>query len=311
MFGTCFSGHAFARLRLAARCACSFSGHAFARLRLAARCACSRAGRARRSASLLALFAIACGTLSVPEEQSLGRQMAGETRRGLVFVYDPVVQGYVRGIGESILRAAGPQPFEYHFYVVEDDQINAFAGPAGYIYIYTETILAARNASELAGVIAHEIGHVQRRHIANNYNRQRNTQIGYRAAVLAAAMLGGGAAASAAQVGGGLAAVAYLNSFGREAEMEADSFAVETLPRAGYDPNGLVTFFETLQRESKGETTDFLSSHPATADRAQAAREQIAAHPPDPGLEVNDNGRLEIIQRRIELLVGSRPAARH
>jgi predicted Zn-dependent protease len=270
--------------------------------------ACSRAAR---GAALLALLSLGCGTLSVPEEQSLGRQMAAEVRRELVFVNDPVIVGYVRNLGESILRAAGPQPFEYHFYVVEGDEINAFAGPAGYIYIYTETILAARNVSELAGVIAHEIGHVQRRHVANNYNRQRNTQIGYRAAVLAAAMLGGGAAAAAAQVGGGLAAVAYLNSFGREAEMEADAFAVETLPRAGYDPNGLVTFFETLQHESKGETADFLSSHPATADRADAARQQIAAHPPDAGLEVNDNGRLEIIQRRIELLAGSRPATRH
>src|SRR5215468_9856054 len=256
--------------------------------------------------ALLALVSIGCGTLSIPEEQSLGRQMAAEVRRELVFVNDPVIVGYVRNLGESILRAAGPQPFEYRFYVVESDEINAFAGPAGYIYVHTQTILAARNASELAGVIAHEIGHVQRRHIANNYNRQRNTQIGYRAAVLAAALLGGGAAATAASLGGGLAATAYLNSFGRDAEMEADSFAVDTMPRAGYDPNGLVTFFETLQREA-GDHSDFLSSHPATADRAEAARAQIAAHPPPEGLIVDDNGRLEIIQRRIELLYPSRP----
>src|SRR5499426_3779733 len=234
-----------------------------------------RPGRAARVAALLALVPLGCGTLSVPEEQSLGRQMAAEVRREVVFVNDPVIVGYVRNLGESILRAAGPQPFEYRFYVVESDEINAFAGPAGYIYVHTQTILAARNASELAGVIAHEIGHVQRRHIANNYNRQRNTQIGYRAAVLAAALFGGGPAAAAASVGGGLAATAYLNSFGRDAEMEADSFAVDTMPRAGYDPNGLVTFFETLQRES-GDHSDFLSSHPATADRAEAARAQIA-----------------------------------
>src|SRR5262249_36259752 len=126
-----------------------------------------RRGRAARVAALLALVSLGCGTLSVPEEQSLGRQMAAEVRRELVFVHDPVIVGYVRNLGESILRAAGPQPFEYRFYVVESDEINAFAGPAGYIYVHTQTILAARNASELAGVIAHEIGHVQRRHIAN------------------------------------------------------------------------------------------------------------------------------------------------
>jgi len=262
---------------------------------------------ARLPAALLALLAaLGCGTLSVQEEQALGRQMNGEIRRGLVFLSDRVVERYVREIGADILRAAGPQPFEYHFYVVEDDDINAFAAPAGHIYINTQTILAAANVSELAGVIAHEIGHVACRHIAENYNRQRNTGIGVRAAVLAAAVLGGGAAATAAQLGGGLAAVAYLNSFSREAEMEADAFAVDTLPRAGYDPNGLVTFFQTLSAEKGGAQADFLSSHPATADRAAAARARIDALPPTQGLEVDDNGRLEIIQRRIEVLMGQR-----
>jgi len=271
---------------------------------------CSRhLGRARLQlcVALLALLsAPGCGTLSVPEEQALGRQMNGEIRRGLVFLPDRVVEQYVREMGEDILRAAGPQPFEYHFYVVEDDDINAFAAPAGYVDINTRTILAASNASELAGVIAHEIGHVALRHIAQNYNRQRNTGIGYRAAVLAAALLGGGAAATAAQLGGGLAAVAYLNSFSREAEMEADAFAVDVMPRAGYDPNGLVTFFQTLQGETGGAPSDFLSSHPATADRAAAARARIDALPPAPGLAANDNGRLQIIQRRIELVMGDR-----
>ena len=173
---------------------------------------CSRLRTRRRLAAALlaALSAAGCGTLSVQEEQALGRQMNGEIRRGLVFLPDRVVEQYVREIGDDIVRAAGPQPFEYHFYVVEDDDINAFAAPAGHVYIHTQTILAARNVSELAGVIAHEVGHVAERHIAANYNRQRNTGIGYRAAVLAAAILGGGAAATAAQLGGGLAAVAYL-----------------------------------------------------------------------------------------------------
>ena len=269
---------------------------------------CSRLRTRLRLAAvpLAALTALGCGTLSVQEEQALGRQMNGEIRRGLVFLPDRVVEQYVREIGDDIVRAAGPQPFEYHFYVVEDEDINAFAAPAGHVYIHTQTILAASNVSELAGVIAHEIGHVAERHIAENYNRQRNTGIGYRAAVLAAAIFGGGVAATAAQFGGGLAAVAYLNSFGREAEMEADVFAVDTLPLAGYDPNGLVTFFETLQRTSGGAPADFLSSHPATEARAAAARARIDALPARPGLEVHDNGRLGIIQRRIELVMGDR-----
>ena len=120
--------------------------------------------------------------------------------------------------------------------MVEDEELNAFAAPAGHIYVHTGTILAARNASELAGVIAHEIGHVAYRHVANNYNRQRNTGILYQTGVLAAWLFGGGLGASAAQLGGGLAATAYLNQFGREAEMQADAFAVDAMPRAELGP---------------------------------------------------------------------------
>ncbi len=262
---------------------------------------------ARRLGALLltaCLALAACAPLTVSEERQLGNQIAMEMRREFVLLRDRTVEGYVRDIGEDILRAAGPQPFEYRFYVVENDEINAFAAPAGFIYIHTGTVLKARNVSELSGVIAHEIGHVARRHIAQNYARAKGTNLGYQALVLAAGMLGGGAAASAAQMGGGVAALAYLNSFGREAEMEADAFAVDVLPRAGYDPDGLLTFFETLQYESGSRPASFLSSHPATSERIGATRARIAAQPPRPGVRVNDGGRLEIIQRRILLLTG-------
>jgi predicted Zn-dependent protease len=260
----------------------------------------------RRLAALacLAFPLAACAPLSVQEEQRLGYQLARELRGQLVFVRDRVVADYVEDIGREILAAAPPQPFTYHFYVVEDVELNAFAAPAGYIYVHTGTILAARDASELTGVIAHEIGHVVHRHVANNYNRQRNTGLAYQVGVLAAAIFGGQLGASAAQLGGGLAATAYLNQFGREAEMEADAFAVDVMPRAEWDPRGLVTFFETIQRDGGPSGPTFLSSHPATADRIQATRARIEALPPDASLRQDDGGKLEIIQRRIEILTG-------
>jgi predicted Zn-dependent protease len=253
---------------------------------------------------LLLLWFAACGPITVSEERRLGYDFEHEMRRELVFVHDRVVRGYVNDMGAELVRAAGPQPFDYRFHVVDDDEINAFAGPAGHIYVHTETILKARNASELAGVIAHEIGHVALRHIANNYNRQRNTQIGQDILVAGASIFGGGVVGSAAQLGTGLAAMAYLNSFGREAEMEADAFAVEVLPKAGYDPSGLVTFFRTLTHEAEGKSQapSFLSSHPTTADRVESTRAAIEALPSRVGLRVNDGGKLEIIQRRIQLL---------
>lgn len=269
----------------------------------------TRAGlRARRLLLLLAVLLLgapACGTLSVEEERELGDEVSREIRREMDFLRDDVVVGYVGDIGRELLAAAGPQPFEYRFYVIEDDTLNAFAAPAGHIYLHTETILQARNVSELAGVMAHEVAHVARRHVARNYNRQRNTGLLHQVGVIAAGVAGGGTAAGAANVLGGLGAMAYLNTFTREAEREADSFAVEVLPEAGYDPAGLVTFFETLKSQGGPHVPQFLSSHPATEERIEATREQIAALPARSGLRRNDGGRLEIIQRRIRLLTGA------
>jgi predicted Zn-dependent protease len=270
---------------------------------------CSDRGtRDRRRACLLPiallLVPLACASLTVDQERQLGKQLYQQARKEFPFMRDKEVVNYVRGIGEDILEASGRQPFEYHFYVIEDEDINAFAMPAGYIYVHTGTILRASNVSELAGVIAHEIGHVAHRHIAENYNRQKNTGMLYQLGVAAASMFGGGYAAGAAKLGGSLAAAAYLNKFGRDAERESDAFAVEVLPKAGYDPNGMVTFFETLQRQGGPNVPSFLSSHPATVERIQNTRAMIDAVPDRDGLRVTDRGRLQIIQRRIELLTG-------
>jgi len=266
----------------------------------------------RRAApsGLALLFAVlsssACGPISVAQEQQLGHQFENQIAREVIFVRDAPVNRYVDEIGQKVVGAFAPHEFKYQFYVIRDDQINAFAGPAGHIYIHTETILQARNVSELAGVIAHEVGHVALRHVANNYNRQRNAKIGTQMVTAAANILTGGTAGGLASLGGGLAAMAVLNTFGREAEMEADAFAVEVMPRAGYHPDGLVTFFELLMQQGGPQAPAFLSDHPTTGDRIRETQALIAELPNKRGLMRRDGGRLGIIQRRIELLTQSR-----
>ena len=125
---------------------------------------CSRRGH-RRVVFLGALLLLACGPITLSEEQRLGYQFEQQMRSELPLVHARVINDYVRGMGRDIVDAAGPQPFDYKFFVVQDREINAFAGPAGNVYVNTETILRARNASELAGVMAHEVGHVAKRHI--------------------------------------------------------------------------------------------------------------------------------------------------
>jgi predicted Zn-dependent protease len=259
----------------------------------------------RRNAGLLCallLLQSACATLTVEEEQSLGDQAAHELRKELDFVRDEWVVRYVQDIGRDIVSVSEPQPYEYRFYVVDDPELNAFALPAGYIYIHTAIILEARNVSELAGVIAHEVGHVARRHIAHNYSRQRNTGLLYQLGAAMASIFVGGYAAAGGQLVGQLAAVAYVNQFTREAEADADAFAVEVLPLAGYDPRGLISFLETMRQQGGAHMPAFLASHPATEDRIAETSALIAAMDLQPGLRVTDNGELEIIQRRIELL---------
>ena len=206
-------------------------------------------------------------------------------RKELHFIQDEVIVSYVANLGHSLVRAAGPQPLEYRFYVVEDDSINAFAGPGGYIYVHTETILQSKNASELAGVLAHEVGHVVKRHVAQNYERSRSASVLHQATVVAADVLLGGVAGSVANLGGGLVAMGVLNSFGREAEREADQFAVEVMPIAGYHPEGLVNFFRTLEKEGGGSIPAFLSDHPTTSDRMQTTLALIQAQGLPPGLK--------------------------
>ncbi|UCE86619.1 MAG: M48 family metalloprotease [Deltaproteobacteria bacterium] len=273
-------------------------------LRSCSRSGARRAGRLAAWGVALAAVALACGTLSVQQERQLGDEFEREARRSFTFLRDRVVRGYVRQIGDAIVLASAPHPFEYSFEVIEDEEINAFAGPGGHIYVHTGTILKARNVSELAGVIAHEVGHVARRHIAENYNRQRTTGIAHQAAVLATSLLAGGNAAGAVNLLGGLAGMAYLNTFTREAEAEADQFAIEVLPKVHYDPNGMVSFFETLKAEGDVNIPGFLRSHPTTDDRIAAVQAAIHAERLPENLRVHDRGRLEIIQRRIRILIG-------
>lgn len=252
-----------------------------------------------------------CGTLSVKEEQQLGHEAQRQVRERFQLVRDRVIVGYARDLGEKVVAASKPSPFDFRFYVVEDSEINAFALPGGAIYVHTGVLLKAKDASEVAGVLAHEVAHVTARHVAQLYRRQRNTGVGAQFLTIIVAILTGNPyIANAASLATGVAATAYLSTFNRDAEREADQLAVETLIRAGYDPHGMMTFFETLRKETETgglRMPQFLSSHPATAERVNAVTALVRSKEPLPPLRRDDGGKLEIIQNRIELVVGTDP----
>jgi predicted Zn-dependent protease len=254
----------------------------------------------------LALALSACGTLSVQEEKKMGAQVQAQLRKQLVFVRDPVTVNYVRKFGESLAKAARPSPFEFRFYVVEDETLNAFAIPGGAMYVNTGLMLAVANSAELAGVLAHEMGHVTARHVAQNANRGRNTgfvaNIFY---ILVAVLTGNPYLANAGGLAGQVAGQAYMGSYTRDAEREADGLSVETMVNAGWNPEGMVTMFETLQKESGGISgPEFMSSHPATDERIENVQRDIAKYPGSTELKLND-GKLPIIQERLRLIIGT------
>jgi predicted Zn-dependent protease len=267
----------------------------------------------RVAALSLAVVSLACASLSVEDEKRLGVEAQRQVRQQFDMVRDRVIVQYIRNLGAELVAAGEPSPFDFRFYVVEDDSINAFALPGGALYVNTGTILKAKDVSELAGVLAHEIGHVTARHLADLYPKQRAVGLGVNIISIAAAILTGNPyVANAASMGSQVAAQAYLASFGQDAERESDSLAVATLIRANYDPNGMVTFFHTLMKETEGGLrVDFLSSHPATDERISLVEADIRAKEPLPrGVRRNDGGRLQIIQKRINLVIGTDADAR-
>jgi predicted Zn-dependent protease len=232
---------------------------------------------------------VAACSISRSEEIQLGRQYAAEINRQLPIVDDPAVNRYISLVGDRI-ASNGRRNIGYTFYVVNTDAVNAFALPGGFVYINRGLIEQTSNLSELAGVLAHEIAHVEERHSVKQIERVQRANLG---GALASILLGG-AGGGLAQAGINVAGTAILAGYSREAESEADSLAVVLLVESGIDPTGLVTFFKHLLTEHERQPSLFeqwFSTHPLTENRISTTRAEIAELPPASlqNLTVNSN----------------------
>jgi len=226
---------------------------------------------------LVALLAVNCGSaggggdfnlISIEEEWQLGQQLSQEISRQVRINNDPTLNAYVRNMGQRIVQQTNMANLPWNFYVVDDPAINAFAVPGGHVYVNTGLIANADNASELAGVMAHEISHVLARHSTEQISRQYGLQI------LASLVLGQNPG-QLAQIAASIAAGGAMARFSREAEREADNIGIQAMHAAGYNPAGMATMFEELleHREgSPGRVEQFFSTHPLTEDRIRDAR---------------------------------------
>lgn len=199
--------------------------------------------------------------VSVEEENQLSQRMSVEIARSMTIVADPALNAQVNKVGNKLVNALPLKQFHYRFYVVQDASPNAFTIPGAGIYVHTGLFKLAASEGELAGVLAHEIGHAYERHPAKGLSRSYS--LDYLSGLLFKQNKNQLQALTLNYAKGGI-----LTSYGRGDETEADDIAFDLLNKAGYSPDGLILFFKKLLQISKsGSTPAFLSSHPPTPDR--------------------------------------------
>ncbi len=233
--------------------------------------------------------------ISPQQEAALGQQEHPKilAEFGGAYTAQPALTAYITGIGQSVAATAERKDVTYTFTVLDTPDVNAFAVPGGYVYITRGLLALANNEAEVAGVLGHEIGHINARHTAERMGQQQQAQWEVLGATLLGAILGGNTGANLA---GGVMqqhAQVQLAQYSQQQEFEADSLGVRYLKRATYDPQAMATFLTDLRAQSQLEAKlagkdpsvvdvdNMLASHPRTADRVQKAIAE--AGPANPG----------------------------
>lgn len=209
--------------------------------------------------------------LTTEEEKKLGKKILLEMEKKVDWIRDPTLQTYIDQVGQSMVKEIGSTPFEFKFYLVRTVEPNAYALPGGHIFLTSGLIVLAENDQEVAGVISHEISHVTGRHISQLIERSKRINIASLAAAIAGALLGGGGKASEAIATTAMATAEALTlKYTREHETDADQHGLHLMVRAGYDPEGMVTFLNKIYKSSltaSEKIPAYLSTHPAVENR--------------------------------------------
>ena len=228
------------------------------------------------------------------EELQFGREFVAQHEKQVRIHRDPVVTNYINDLGQYLVRHSKRNDITYTFKVVETKGVNAYAVPGGFIYVHLDLIRAAKNESELAAVIGHEIGHIVGRH-----SMKRLTQV-YSIEIIKQLILDEDASKFKKLVADVLAA-GLLFRYNRDQERESDFYGVQNIYDAGIAPEGAAGFFETmrsLQRSEPSALQKFLSTHPMPNERVLNVRNQISKLPPKSGLRT-DSSRFQQVKRRI------------
>ncbi|MGQ0648294.1 MAG: M48 family metallopeptidase [Gemmatimonadaceae bacterium] len=229
----------------------------------------------------------------------MGQTYSAQINRQLKIVQDGEINRYINLLGDSIARVADDRSLDWQFYVVDSKEVNAFAVPGGFVYVNRGLIERTTKMNQLAGVLAHEIGHVTMRHSIKQMQAAQRANTGLTLACILTSVCESSIAGAAVQVGGG----ALFAKFSRDDENEADRAGIHYLVGAGIDPRGVPEMFRILlkERESRPSGPDaWFRTHPLEEDRVRASEAEIARITPSQlrGLSA-DSPRFQQFRRRV------------
>ena len=233
--------------------------------------------------------------MSDAEEVAIGKDVDADIRAMNKVYPDTAWARYINEVGQRVVKVCDRQNIEYHFNVIESDQINAFATPGGYVYFYTGILRMMESESEMAAVMAHEVSHVVARHSA------KHLQAALGASIIASIALGRHSEELIGQITGIIIGLS-LTGYGRSHELEADQFGLVYMTRAGYNPGGARSMFAKLAELSGGKGGVFeklTSSHPDTQERIAKIDAQIAAMPRTVDGLPDHKKRYEVLRKRL------------
>jgi len=246
------------------------------------------------------------GALTIDKERQLGEEFFLAVQQFYPVVKDPFLTSYVNQVGQKLVREAGLTHFRYRFHILEDPTYNAFAVPGGYIFINSGLIRLMEREDELAGVLAHEIGHIQARHLARQMEKAKVTNIATVLGALAAVLIGG-PAASAIMMGSMAAGESAMLKYSRDDEREADTLGFNLASRAGYNPRDMISVFSKMNRQRWFQGADipvYLKTHPELESRIVDISHLMTAHQTTPS-GFSSHPDFAFFKMRMEALYGN------
>jgi len=214
-------------------------------------------------------FEGSASALSIDDEKKLGEVVFEQVRRQFEFVEDDFAKKYIEELGKHLTSALEIRHFPYHFYVINDSGLNAFAAPGGHIFIFSGLIEVMDSADELAGVLSHELAHAAARHISHRIELNKKIGLASLAGALAGVLIGGeaGGLLSAGSTAAGIQAQLH---YSRNDEREADILGFKYARETGFDTSGLVTVLNKIQQSQLGgsdQIPPYLLTHPSGPER--------------------------------------------